>query len=228
MNKFFSNSPKVKILGLSGSPRGAESSSEKMLNTCLTWAEKHGAETKMIRLKDKNILPCEGCYSKTQDGAGCVFPCIHDGKDDTMEVMNAIIEANGLVISTPAYWGSASSLVQTVIEKMITVENNQPYKLLGKTAVLIVSQDSDGAAMVCGQLSWALNHMGIYVLPWGMIYKPSILNNPLAKFGMRLLRYGKLDWIDRTVERAGRNIALVSQRLKGFDFEDKHIPEHKN
>jgi len=227
MNKFFSNSDKVKILGLSGSPRGAESNSEKMLNTCLAWAVKYGAETKMIRLSEKQILPCEGCYSKTQDGAGCVYPCIHD-KDDTAEILTAIAEANGLVIATPVYWGSASSAIQVVLEKMVSLENNQPYSLLGKSAVLIASQDSDGAAMVCGQLAWALNHMGIMVLPWAMIYKPSILNNPMARFGLRLLRYGKLDWIDRTIERAGRNIALVSQMLKGFDFEDKHIPEHKN
>ena len=43
MNKFFSNSPKVKILGISASPRGAESNSEKMLSTCLDWAEKYDA-----------------------------------------------------------------------------------------------------------------------------------------------------------------------------------------
>jgi multimeric flavodoxin WrbA len=56
-----------KILGISGSLRGKEGNSDKMLREFMGYVERYGGEPEIIRLTDMNILTCEGCASKTKD-----------------------------------------------------------------------------------------------------------------------------------------------------------------
>ena len=213
----------VKILGINGSGRGETGSTAKMLEEFLEHAKKFGAEVKMIHLAEKDIHFCEGCASEKD---GCQYPCIHED-DDTNDILGAIVEADALVFATPNYWAGVPSRLQALLEKMTALEENhnavafQDGKdpLLGKPAVLLCSQDGEGAAMVLGRLSWALNHMGLWVLPWGMIFSPNILNRPVVRMGMRIINERKFEWIPSTIRLAARNLVLLTDLLKKENYQ---------
>ena len=224
---------KTKVLCLSGSLRAEASNSEKMLQLLMRYIREFGGEPTLIRLAEKNIIACEGCYSKTRDGSKCTYPCIHDGKDDTQEVLRAIIASDAIAISTGVYWAGPSSLVQKLLEKMTAIENNERQigesigrePLSGKPFVLLASQEGEGASMALSQISWALSHMGFIFLPYGGIYKPALLERKLARVGLRLLNERKFEWIDNTIRLAVKNLVEIPRRLEGFSFDDRQVQE---
>lgn len=226
----------VKVLCISGSPREADSKSEDMLRQLMGEVEKFGGKAEFLRLSEKNIKQCEGCYSKTRDGSKCTYPCIHDKEDDTSEILRKIILADAMAISSPVYWGGACALVQRLIEKMTSLENNQndigkkfnkmPFD--GKPFVLLFSQEAEGCSLASSQLVWALNQMGMMLIPWGVIFKPALLSSKLVKTGLAMIGEGKkFDWIDNTIRLAGRNLVEVAQRLKNFSFDDGEKKESR-
>jgi multimeric flavodoxin WrbA len=223
----------VKVLCISGSPRGEKSDSEKMLQLLINHIRKFGGEVELIRLADKNIMQCEGCYSTTRDGAKCTYPCIHQGKDDIGEILEKIISADSLAIATPIYWGTSSALVHRLIEKMTSLENNREEiekksgrdPMLGKPFALLCSQEAEGASMGLSHLTWALSGMGFMLLPWGMIFKPALLNRKLVRAGLRIIRERKFEWINNTIRLAARALVSVPRQLEGFSFDDHKVKE---
>ncbi len=221
----------IKVLGISASPRGSGSRSEQLLVKLLDHARTFGGEVELLRLSEKRILPCEGCYSTKPNL--CTFPCIHQYIDNTHEVLEKIIHADALAIATPVHWGGPSTLLSTLIGKMTAIENNQDLiwkkygkePLAGKAFALIASQDGDGAAMALSQVNWAFNHMGMFCVPWGMIFKHSILERPVVRIGMKLIGEHKFEWIENTLRLAARNLVILPQLLAGHEFDDGEVKE---
>lgn len=224
----------VKVLGISGSPRRENSSSEKMLLQVLEHAKSFGAETKMIRLAEKKIRPCEGCVSGKADE--CTFPCIHCD-DDTNEILQAMIDADAFVFATPVHWAAPSVLIKILVDKMTAIEEHH-YELafrdgreplLGKPCVLLASQEGDGATMALSWLAGVLREMGIWTLPWGQTFRPALLNRKVARMGLRLMNERKFEWIDNNLRAAGRNMVLITRLLKesGYQWDDYDVIEPK-
>lgn len=231
-SKEFKNT--TKVLGISSSPRESGSRSEELLVKLLDYAKGFGADVEIIRLKDENLLPCIVCYSKKP--ALCDFPCTHEGQENTQLVLEKIIRADALAVATPVHWGGASPLLSILLGKMTAIENNQDEiweksgkePLAGKPFALIASQEGDGAAMVLSQVQWALNHMGLFCIPYGMIFEPSILKRSVARMGLRLIGEHKFEWIENTIRLAARNLILMSGKLAGCEFDDKLFKEPRS
>lgn len=208
------NNP-TKVLCVSGSPRGEKGSSDRLLVKLADHVREFGGEPEILRLAEVNMLHCEGCYSARR--SDCTWPCIHHGIDQTTEVMEKIIRADALAIATSVFYGSVSSLVQKLVEKMLTVDNNseriaketgkEPFG--GKPVVLLCSLEADGAALALSQLGWALNHMGFMILPWGYIFKHNILENPVLGAAVKLVSGMEISWIDQSIELAARNLVEI-------------------
>ncbi|MDD2753491.1 MAG: flavodoxin family protein [Candidatus Portnoybacteria bacterium] len=217
----------IKILGISGSPRGAKSSSHKMLETLLAHARSFGAETKVIMLCEKKMKPCEGCVSDSD--RECEFPCIHCD-DDTNEILQAMIDADAFVFATPVHWSSPSAAIKILIDKMTAIEENRyeiTFKngkepLFGNPCVLLASQEGDGANMALGWMAGQLRAMGVWALPWGQVFKPNLLNRKLVRIGLRVINQRKFEWVDNTMRADGRNLVLISRMLKesGYQWDD--------
>ncbi|MBU3901481.1 flavodoxin family protein [Patescibacteria group bacterium] len=222
----------VKILGISGSPRGTKSGSHKMLEMVLSHARNFGAETKTIVLYEKKMRPCEGCVSDKD--RECFFPCIHED-DDTNEVLQAMIDADAFVFATPVHWAAPSVFIKILMDKMTAIEEHH-YKiafkdgrepLLGKPCVLLASQEGDGATMALSWMAGELREMGVWTLPWGQIFKPALLERKIIRAGLRLINERKFEWIDNTLRAAGRNIVLVTKLFKesGYQWDDYDLIE---
>ena len=103
----------VKLLGIVGSPRKG-GNTEIMVRTALEAAEERsGVATEMVLLAGQRVHPCISCYH-------CFF---HDGecclKDDASEILHKMIEADGLIIGSPVYFGSLTATLKALLERCL-------------------------------------------------------------------------------------------------------------
>ncbi|MCD6504475.1 flavodoxin family protein [Candidatus Bathyarchaeota archaeon] len=99
----------VKVIGIVGSPR-AGGNTELLVREALNSAEEQGAETELITLGNKEIKPCDACLTcrKTKE---CRI------KDDFQQIFDKMVEADGIIIGSPVYFGSATPQVKALIDR---------------------------------------------------------------------------------------------------------------
>lgn len=153
----------VKILGICGSPiKGGNT--EAFLSEALREAESLGdVSTQLVPLIEKRIgdcRHCNWCALKQEAGAFC---CI---KDDMLDMYPRIIEADALVIATPAYTGRLSGYSAVFMDRFRALVRGRHYRGILRSKV--------GAAMT---VSW-MRHAGpettllsviTAYLMWGMV-----------------------------------------------------------
>lgn len=106
----------MKVVGVVGSPRKG-GNTELLVKTALEGAASLGeVDTELVLLHGKKIQPCNACAAcwKKEQGV-CVI------KDDADEVIAKLVEADGIVMGTPVYFGSASALIKALIERCLKV-----------------------------------------------------------------------------------------------------------
>ncbi|MBI2831414.1 MAG: flavodoxin family protein [Chloroflexi bacterium] len=99
----------MKILGIAGSPR-KNGNSTLLLKEALRSAEQEGAETELILLREKDITPCDGCWTCFK-----TYKC--HIKDDMQEIYQKLEAADGLIIGSPTHISSVSSICQAFLER---------------------------------------------------------------------------------------------------------------
>jgi multimeric flavodoxin WrbA len=130
----------MKILCLLGSPRLKGNSAEMAKRFILT-AESLGAETRTFALNSLHYRGCQVCYACKEKHDRCVLD------DDLAEVIEAVKEADVLVLATPVYYGDISSQLKTFIDRTFSllvpdyITNPNPSRLkAGKKLVFIIAQ----------------------------------------------------------------------------------------
>ena len=111
-----------------------------------------GVETRWLDAAALNIAPNLSCYANGK--ANCADPkagpyrCWANvnakGKDEMAMVYDGLAWADTVIFSTSNRWGSHSAVLQTVIERMNTLENRavsygEPYPLRGKRLGIVVT-----------------------------------------------------------------------------------------
>lgn len=100
-----------KVLILSGSPR-RNGNSDILCNEFKKGAEESGNEVEKIFLRDKNINYCTGCYACSKVGK-----CVQ--KDDMAEILQKMIDADVIVMSTPVYFYTMDGQMKTLIDRTV-------------------------------------------------------------------------------------------------------------
>lgn len=98
----------MKVLGICGSPR--EGNTEYYINTVLDEMKEKGFETELVRLKEKDIDQCCACY-KCVKLKKCAI------EDDFHEVMEKMIEADGIIFGSPVYNGSITPRLKSLLDR---------------------------------------------------------------------------------------------------------------
>jgi multimeric flavodoxin WrbA len=103
----------VTILGIVGSPRKG-GNTEVMVNTALEAGKESGdVQTDMVTLAGRDVHPCKGC-------SYCWF---HEGvckiKDDAEEILQKMVKADGLIVGSPAYFGSMTATLKALFERCL-------------------------------------------------------------------------------------------------------------
>ena len=101
-----------KVLILSGSPRKG-GNSDKLCDEFARGASEAGNEVEKIRVVEKKIAPCTGCYYCKDHNGKCAL------NDDMGEILQKIIDCDVLVLSSPVYFYSVCAQLKAVIDRTV-------------------------------------------------------------------------------------------------------------
>ena len=101
-----------RVLILSGSPRKG-GNSDLLCDEFMRGAQESGNEVEKIRVAEKNVAPCKGCYYCKRSGGQCV------SKDDMGEILQKMIDADVLVLASPVYFYSVDAQLKAVIDRTV-------------------------------------------------------------------------------------------------------------
>lgn len=100
-----------KVLILSGSPRKS-GNSDLLCDEFARGALEAGHEVEKIRVQEKKIACCRGCYACQADGICAI-------KDDMADVMQKIVDCDVLVLASPVYFYSIDAQLKAVIDRTV-------------------------------------------------------------------------------------------------------------
>ena len=80
---------------------------------CMRGAKEAGNNVTKINVASKKIAPCHACYFCGEHGGECVY------KDDMAEILQAMIDADVLVLASPVYFYSIDAQLKAVIDRTV-------------------------------------------------------------------------------------------------------------
>lgn len=101
---------KMRILGLSGSPR-VGGNTDIILNEALKAAKREGAEVSLMRISDYKLQPCDACGT-CFDTRRCVID------DDGEKIYQEIFEADGIILGSPSYFQGVTAQMKIFIDRI--------------------------------------------------------------------------------------------------------------
>jgi multimeric flavodoxin WrbA len=165
----------IKIIGINSSLReksNPASQHDSYTRTLLEIGLEHvkrvyeDAKTEIIDLGEFNICPEPGSYSSDENFAQMNFPLTND---DMPLLFEKIIEADGIIFSSPTYWNYPSGLLKTFIDRLIALDeiSDDPTKrrVQGKVAGAIVTAKFDGSSRVAQDILSMANYLGFIIPP---------------------------------------------------------------
>lgn len=125
-----------KVLILSGSPRKC-GNSDILCDEFMKGALESGHDVEKIRISEKNVGYCRGCYACKTDGVCAI-------KDDMAEILQKMIDADVLVLASPVYFYSIDAQLKAVIDRTVArwleVKNKEFYY------IVTMADDEDASA----------------------------------------------------------------------------------
>ena len=100
----------MKVLIINGSPR-LNGNSSRLKDELISIFEKEGIETDLYEIGSKDIRGCMACGYCYQHGE-CVF------KDDVNDLAKRFEAADGLIVISPVYYGSANGSVISLLDRL--------------------------------------------------------------------------------------------------------------
>ena len=188
------------ILGIIGSPR-VRGNTERLVSEALKAAEDDGAETELLRLADKEVKPCDYCRTCRKTGECRI-------KDDFKPIFDKMTEADGIVLASPVYFGSATPQIKAVIDRA-------GYLSIAKGRVF---ENKVGGAMVVARRAgqnFTLAQLLFFFLHQGMIVPGSTYWN--IAFGREKGEVAKDEEGLRTARNFGKKMVWLIRRIKGLD-----------
>ncbi|MBX4200022.1 NAD(P)H-dependent oxidoreductase [Candidatus Parcubacteria bacterium] len=117
--------------------------------------ETHDCKCEIVDLVEYNLKP--GVESDEGEG------------DEWPEVLKKVLAADILIFATPIWWGTYSSLIQRVIERMDALNDELletgKSELANKIGGMVISGAEDGAEHIIGQIAGFFSWNGLTVPP---------------------------------------------------------------
>ncbi len=142
----------MNVLGIVCSPRKG-GNTEILVQEALAGARDSGAKTELLTVSDKEIKPCDGCLSCEKTGECHI-------KDDMQLVYEKMLNADGIILGTPVYFGSMSAQAKVIMDRAYALRFPH-LKLANKVAGAIAVAARDGVIIALNTLQryFASNHM---------------------------------------------------------------------
>lgn len=117
---FFKAHIKIKVLIISGSPH-PRGNTKIVLDEMVKIFDQEGIESEIVHVGNKDIRGCIACMSCKNRLGYCVFDDCVNTIDQKFE------EADGLVLGTPAYYGSANAILITFLYNTSFDKNDEGW-----------------------------------------------------------------------------------------------------
>jgi multimeric flavodoxin WrbA len=187
----------LKAVGIVGSPRKG-GNTEIITAHCLKAMAEEGLDTELIRLAGLDIRGCNAC-GYCHEHEGCSI------KDDLQPVYEKMTAADALIIASPVYYGSATSLVKGLLERAGFMSfKKRPFT--GKVGGPLVVARRAGQNFTFAELLYWFHIM--------QIINPGSTYWNIA-FGREKGEVAKDEEGMRTAWNFGKNCATLVKKLKG-------------
>lgn len=148
----------MKVLGIAGSPR-ADGNTSLLVKEALKVCAEKGADTELITLAGKKIMFCDNCDAC----AGGKNPC--PKHDDVKEILDAMAEADAIIIGSPTYFGGVSGQLKTLFDRTMPLRRKD-FQLSGIVggAIAVGGSRNGGQENVIRDIqNWMMIHEMIVV-----------------------------------------------------------------
>lgn len=175
----------MKTLGINSSPRRKNSRTLKLVQAVLNGAQTQGAEIELVDICALNInycMGCEVCFAKGE--------CIH--ADDLNELVDKMLNSDGIVLGSPVYMHGVTAQLKTVIDRLADAIHCQ--LLSGKYGCAVTTSGGSADADVLDYMNNFLNELGIITVGKvgvALDRNPAALDgaiNKAVKLGMTLAK----------------------------------------
>ena len=186
----------MKIVGIVGSPR-IGGNTEILTRIALEEVQNEGIETELISLAEKKIKPCDGCRI-CRDTGKCHI------KDDFKSIYTKMVEADGIILATPVYFGAATPQIVSLISRCYAYSGEKrPFE--NKVGGPIVVARRAGHNFTFAQLMF-------FFMVTGMIVPGSTYWN--IAFGREKGEVTKDEEGVQTIKNFGRKLAWLVKKIK--------------
>lgn len=191
---------KVLVLNCTLKPSPQASNTEALALEVIKELEKLGADVKMIRVADHNVL----VGSKSDMGTG----------DDWPAILEDLLASDILIMATPTWMGTLSSMAMRVMERINGLypardEEGRPVTY-NKVAGFVVTGEEDGARHVVAEIAHGLMDVGFTIAPQSYTY----WNNGPGPGKAYLKSDFRKDWSIETGKLVAANLMAVAKALK--------------
>lgn len=138
----------MKVIGINGSAR-KDGNTANLINHVFEELKKEGIETEMIQLSGKKIRGCLACRK-------CV---VNKDKhcsvknDDVNEIIDKMIEADGIILASPTYFANVSSEMKALIDRTGYVAKANGSMFKRKVGCAVVAVRRAGAINVFNSIN---------------------------------------------------------------------------
>jgi multimeric flavodoxin WrbA len=150
----------MKVIGINSSPR-KRANTQTLVEAVLSGAEKNGAQTRLVNLREMKINGCLGCEGCKKHLGKCVQ------KDDLTPLLQDLADYDAIVLGTPVYWFHVSAQLKMLVDRLYCfMEHTDPETgdavmrfefPAGKKFITIVSRGDNEPAEVLPQFYDNLN-----------------------------------------------------------------------
>lgn len=160
----------MKVIGINASPR-KKANTQTLVEAVLAGAEKNGAQTRLVNLRELKINGCLGCEGCKKHLGKCVQ------KDDLTPLLQDLTDYDAIVMGTPVYWFHVSAQFKMLVDRLYCfMEHTDPETgeevirfefPAGKKFILIVTRGDKEPTEVLPQFYDYLNEW-LNVIPLSM------------------------------------------------------------
>jgi multimeric flavodoxin WrbA len=190
----------IYIIGIVGSPR-IGGNTEILVMEALRAAAEEEAQTELIRLAEKEVKPCDACLSCKKTGECRI-------KDDFQEIFNKMVKADGIILASPVYFGSATPQIMALIDRAGYVSSMRGRVFENKVGGALV------VARRAGQ-NFTLAQILFFFLQQGMIVPGSTYWN--IAFGREIGDVLKDEEGLRTTRNFAKKMVWLIKKIKGLE-----------
>ena len=145
----------MKVIGIVGSPR-KNGNTELLTKHTLKAISEEGLDTELIRLAGLKIGSCTACMA-------CKEKEICSIKDDLFPLYLRMKEAEGIILASPVYYGSATALIKALMERAGYLSRWNGEHFSGKVGGPLVVARRAGKNFTFAQITLWFQILGFFI-----------------------------------------------------------------